>query len=256
MLFVHHSNTKEVLNRLSTLFILGYDSRRGMTALYGCAGVGKSHLLAYLSSEYWGEELHVQVPRIIRITIDEHKLGSLKGKGAVYATAEACVTFSAIAEELGALSAHCDSESIWAKCSWYKQPRPLYTDHAFLSLAAFVKSELRRLRVAGIIIDNAHRIDTYSVRQLVQTRALLNGQLALIFCAPIEKPLLNNERLEGLIAKSGAADEFETPIELQQLEETAFTGAVLNDLLAHLNAVFAPDLPPLTKALIMSQEVV
>src|SRR5262249_35706858 len=123
------------------------------------------------------------------------------------------------------------------------------SDNAFLSLAAFVRSELRRLRVIGIIIDNAQRIDTYTIQCLIQVRALLNGQLALILCASIEKPQTINEQVDGLITKSGATDQFETPIELQQLEEAAFTGQVLNDILEHMNAIFAEALPPLTKAL-------
>ena len=38
-----------------------------------------------------------------------------------------------------------------------------------------------------------------------------------------DKPQMLNEHLEGVIARSGAADEFEPSIELQQLEEEAFT---------------------------------
>jgi len=220
-----------------------------MVALYGCEGTGKSYLLTYLSSAYWLQERHVQEPRILRISIDEHRLGSLKGKGAIYSTAEACVTFSAIAEQLGTLSARYDPESVWAHCAWYQQPRPLYTDKQFLSLVAFVRSELRRLRVIGIIIDNAHRIDTYTIQCLVDARSLLGKQLALILCASIDTPQSVNEHVEGLIARSRASDEFASPIELQQLEDTTFTGPVLNDLLEHLNAVFARDLPPMTKAL-------
>jgi hypothetical protein len=249
MFFIPHSNTRAVIPFIENLLKPQADGSRGMVALYGCDGTGKSYLLTYLSSAYWVQERHVQEPRIIRIDIDAHRLGSLKRKSAVYSTAEACVTFSAIAEQLGALSARYDPESVWANCAWYKQPRPLYSDNAFLSLAAFVRSEIRRLRVIGIIIDNAQRIDTYTVQRLIQVRALLNDQLALVLCASIEKPQAINEHVDGLITRSGATDQFETPIELQQLEETVFTGQVLNDILEHMNAIFAEALPPLTKAL-------
>lgn len=171
MFFVHHFNTKAVIQCIEDLLKPRSDGSRGMVALYGCGGTGKSYLLTYLASAYWMQERHIQEPRIIRIAIDEHRLGSLKGKGAVYSTAEACVTFSAIAEQLAAPSARYDSESVWANCAWYKQPRSLYSDNAFLSLAAFVRSEIRRLRVVGIIIDNAQRIDTYTMQRLIQVRA-------------------------------------------------------------------------------------
>jgi len=158
MFFVPHSNTKVAIQLLADIFEPHADGSCGMAALYGCDGTGKSYLLTYLASTYWVQERHVQEPRIIRIAIDEHRLGSLKGKGAVYSTAEACVAFSAIAEQLAALSARYDSESVWANCAWYKKPRPLYTDSAFLSLAAFVRSELRRLRVVGIIEEIRNQV--------------------------------------------------------------------------------------------------
>jgi hypothetical protein len=249
MFFVPHSNTTAVIEFVDALLKPQADGSRGMGALYGCGGAGKSYLLRYLSSPYWVQERLVQEPRVIHIAIDEHRLGSLKGKGAIYSTAEACVTFSAIAEQLGALSGRYDPESAWANCAWYKKPRPLYGDNAFLSLVAFVRNELLRLKVVAIFIDNAHRIDTYTVQRLVQVRALLDDQLALVLCAPIEKPGTLNEHVDGLITRSGAADQFETPIELQRLEEEAFTGEVLNNILAHMNAMFAEVLPPLTKAL-------
>jgi hypothetical protein len=249
MLFIHHSNTKAIIQFFDSLLTPREDGTRGMAALYGCEGTGKSHLLSYWSSVYWGQEHHIPELRLVRIDINDYRIGSLKGKGVVYSTAESCVTFSAIAEQLGTLSARYDSESVWAKCAWYKQPRPLYTDKYFLSLAAFVRSELHRLRVVGIIIDNAHLVDIYTVQQLVKVRALLHGQLALVFCAPIDKPQTINEHVDGLIARSRAADEFEPSIELQHLDEATFTGPVLNDLLEHMRAIFAADLPPMTKAL-------
>jgi len=249
VVFIHHSNTQEVLQFLAALLRPRQDGTRGMATLYGCAGTGKSHLLEYLSSDYWQQERQVQEPRLVHVVIEEHRLGALKSKGAVYATAEACIAFSGIAEQLGVLSERYDPESVWAKCAWYKQPRPLYTDNSFRSLAAFVRSELRRLRVVGVIIDNAQYVDRYTVQQLIHIRVLLNRELALIFCAPIDKPQEANEHVEGLMARSGAADEFELPLELRQLEEAAFTGPVLNGLLKQTSAIFATDLPPLTKAL-------
>jgi hypothetical protein len=212
-------------------------------------GTGKSHLLEYLLSDYWQQERQVQEPRLIRVVIEEHRLGSLRSKGAVYATAEACLAFSGIAEQLGIVSERYDPESVWAKCVWYKQPHRLYSDNAFHSLAAFVRSELRRLRVIGVIIDNAQYIDHCTMQSLIRVRTLLNGELALILSAPIDKPQEANEHVEGLMARSGAADEFELPLELRQLEEIAFTGSVLNELLKEMCATFATNLPPLTKAL-------
>lgn len=180
--------------------------------------------------------------------LEEHKLGSLRTKGAVYATAPTCLAFSSIAEELGHLSERYDSASVWAQCAWYRKPQPLYTDNAFRSLAAFVRSELRRLRICAVIIDNAQWLDIPAMQALIKVRGLLKGTVALIFCAPTERPGGLNEHVSNLIVASRVHDEFEQPIVLHQLEEKAFTGPILNALLEDRQMQFSLQLSILTRA--------
>jgi hypothetical protein len=81
----------------------------------------------------------------------------------------------------------------------------------------------------------------------------MKRQLALILCAPIERPQTVIEHIDSVIVRSGAADEFDSPIELQQIQENEFTRSVLSDLLDHIDAALSDNLPPLVRAKMRKQ---
>jgi hypothetical protein len=101
--------------------------------------------------------------------------------------------------------------------------------------------------VLAVVVDNAHLLDVYTIRQLVQVRRLLNNQLALVLCGPIEKPGGANEKILDLMNKSTAADEFDLALELSPIEEAEFKSSILLALFEHLSAMFSPELERATK---------
>jgi hypothetical protein len=68
---------------------------------------------------------------------------------------------------------------------WYREERSLYTDNNFVWLFDQVCLEARRLRVRGVVIDNAHRLEPKTMRVLMRLRARLNNRIALIFVAQL-----------------------------------------------------------------------
>jgi hypothetical protein len=235
MLYIHHANTGDVLHVLAEATL----SHR-VVPFYGCKGSGKSWLLGYLSSDYWRQERSMKgnVPRIAYVELWEPTT-----KSGRLATPPALVAFSEITLGLAQISRRHDSEFTHNSRLWYRQGRRGSEDKLFATLYPFVRDEVRRLTVDGLLIDNAHYLDRFTLQKLKAVRRFRNDELALLLCAPIEEQGHINESVARLMGTVFDELEVEQKVELKRMTDREAMGKVFLELLAHHNARFSPEVP-------------
>lgn len=246
-MYCHYANTHQVLQSLKGVFerqatidrgIEGV--RPGILALFSHRGVGVTSLVRRWAADHLITQGKAKVPQIVYSTLSASRLAGLK-KG-VFTTPATCIVFSEIVYGLGAVSA--SHGSYWADKTWYARPKSLYTDQQFRSLYNFVRSDIRRLGVKAIIVDNAQLLDDYAFEQLMLLWESLEQQFLLVLAGQLEPRATIDEALRRPLAHMpGYQRSFEPFLELQRMSEAEFKdpefqGGVLLDLLVQLRATF------------------
>ncbi len=239
MFFIHHGNTRPVLADLASAIV-----DHEIVSLLGCEATGKSWLLRYVVQDYWLYEAQMQgnQPRVIHAEIMAG-LGKTRERASTPTTVD---LFTSITEGLTRISRKHDSELTHLQKTWYSKPQPQYTDRQFRSLFAFVRDEVKRLRVSALLIDNAHLLDDFTLERLMDLRRLCGHQLALIFTATIEKTGGANDHLTSLldvIVRQKYKETCLPDVELVPLTPEETWGPVLKAILRdHLHVAFDPRL--------------
>jgi hypothetical protein len=232
--FIHHANTVDVLNILAEAIVA-----HRIIPLYGCKGSGKSWLLGYLATDFWRQErgMKGRTPRVAYVELWEPK-----ANGGRLSTPVARLTFTEIVLGLGQVSRRYDSEFVHNTKLWYARERKESEDKQFAALFAFVRDEVQRLGIDALLIDNAHYIDIFTIQKLMDVRRFKGHELALIFCAPIERQGQINESLARWMGTVINDLEREHKIELEPTSREEITRSVLLGLLAHHKITFSPTL--------------
>lgn len=208
--------------------------------LVGKAGTGTSSLLKYFATEYRHKVCGIDLHRapVVYADYDETEKNTLGADTTepITATTLASIMFSLaqLARQIGGTS---------ALPRWYREEQSLYSSRQLLWLYGEICLELKRLDVRAIIIDNAHRLDTKTVKLLFRLRARLNNRIGLMFGAQLQSSEGNDEPMGRLFKQARIeSSDVEQPIELRPLVAKEFYNAVLTPLFKDIGAPFEPGL--------------
>lgn len=118
---------------------------------------------------------------------------------------------------------------------WYREPKSLYTDTQFDSLFSFVRSEVQRLRVRVVVINNAHLLDGCALEMLMLLRKHCHNQLSIVLCAQLAEKADLDEPLAEAFKRATEAAESCKRVELQRLTKKEYKRVVLPSLTQELN---------------------
>jgi hypothetical protein len=154
----------------------------------------------------------------------------------------AWVLFTELVYALGELSAQLGPAH--ADRTWYRQPRSLYTDKQFTSLFAFVRSEVKRLRIPVILINEAQRLDACAVRMIMLLRKHCADRLGVVLIVRLQKDANLDEPLTEEFIRVPEAKDICKRVAIQQLTEQEYEAVILDALVADLNLDVSDDLLP------------
>lgn len=211
-----------------------------ITTLIGSAGAGKSCLLQYFANEYRQQVRKIDIQRfpVLYADYDEAEKNIL---GADVSSPIAATTLSSIMFSLAQLARQIGGNNALPR--WYREEQSLYSSSRLLWLFSEICLELQRLRVRAIIIDNAHRLDTKTIKVLMRIRSRLHNRIGLIFGAQLQPNEQHDEPM-GRLFKQARVDglDVEAPIELRPLVEKDFHATVLMPIFQDIDASFEPEL--------------
>ena len=239
-----YPDTKAILEALSAG--VSFDQLLVMS-LVGQPGTGKSYLLKYFATEYHhkihGIEMH-RAP-VIYADYDETEKNTLGANSTSPITA---TLLSSIMFSLAQLAVQIDGQRALPK--FYREEQSLYSSRQLLWLFSAICLELKRLKVRALIIDNAHRLDAKTIKQLFRIRAHLQNQIGLIFGAQLQ-PSEKSDDPVGRLFKQARIEsiDVEQPIELHPLVEKEFHSAVLSPVFEDIGASFEPEIESHYKAI-------
>jgi hypothetical protein len=240
--FLHCSNTRAIFQQLDKALDSQdpIDHCKPVVALLGKSGAGKSCLCNYWKDLYWSNERCVSIEQTPMLygEIDEARRAGF-GR-TIHATPTACITFSELIYQLSIISARMAEPADHPR--WYRKERSLYTDAQFLWLFDQVCREVRRLRVRALIIDNAHLLDDFTLRKLMQVRQ--KGQVTIVLSAQLKKNEELDEPLGDLFAKVPEAEmacTIENTLTLDLMTEHEFYDSILPELFTRLGVTGIAD---------------
>jgi hypothetical protein len=109
-------------------------------------------------------------------------------------------------------------------------------------LFAFLRSEIDRLRVRAIVINNAHLIDENTLEMIVLLQHHCAEQLSIILVGELAERANIDEPLAGAFRLCPEASAICRRMELQRLTKREYQKRVLPRLTEQLNLAFADDL--------------
>jgi hypothetical protein len=240
--FIHHSNTKEVLEILSNVVDAG-----SMIILYGrdAPATGKGRLLQYFAEEYWRSERDASTDwhPILYANPETLDWANKAMKGS--AKPGVAQVLSTIMTNLVHIAESYRPDRKQPR--WQQQkPRSIKTDTQIVWLYNEVYRELKNLRVRALLLDNAQSIDGSTLQMVVQLRQRLakhGHQMALILAAKLAKNEEIDEPMERIFTRAGIDPrDFDIPVELQVLTKEAFFNEVLESFIDDLEVEFEPEL--------------
>ncbi len=243
--FIMHSNVADVLKALDNILTLEpITQKRGMLLLAGLPKTGKERIVTH-----WMQGLHlpqvkreqIELPRMLFVRdVWDPERTSFGSK--VYVTPITCVLFTEMVYALGAMSIQLGSSS--ADRTWYRQPRSLYTDKQFTSLFAFVRSEVKRLRIPVLLINDAQRLDACALRMIMLLRKHCADRLGVVFIVRLQKDATLDEPLTEEFIRVPEARDICRRVAINQLTDKEYTNVVLVALMTELNLDVSADLLP------------
>ncbi len=243
--FVHHSNTREVLAALDAVLALDEEKKTcGMLLLAGYTKTGKNAIIKHWLQQLKKDQTGLVSPHQGRVLQVDELWEPLRQTSAkdTYVTPITCILFSEIAFEMGQISLSLGPS--FADRTWYRQPKSLVTDVQFASLLAFVRTEVKRLRVKLLIIDNAHWLDHCALQRLMLLRRHCENKLGIVLVTRLQTNARLDEPLEAEFKRVPAAKEICRRVEIRQLTKDSFQEEVLDHLMQELNYELVPELVP------------
>ncbi len=158
----------------------------------------------------------------------------------VYVTPITCILFTEMVYVLGEMSEQLGPS--YAARTWYRQPRSLYTDTQFTSLFAFVRSEIKRLRVPMILISEAQRLDACALKMIMLLRKHCADCLGVVLIVRLQKDANLDEPLTEEFIRVPEARDICRRVAINQLTEQEYKDVVLVALMTDLNLDVSTDL--------------
>lgn len=219
------SNSDEVSRYLVTTI-----QRSRISTLVGLPGSGKTFLTRPMTTDGWW---HTQEPRQNAPALVYAELSETEGTQSVLAH-----LLTEIALGLSTISARRDDVLVHAQKDWFNKMHGTATTTQLTTLFGFIRKECQRLRVRGVIIDNATLLDVSSLKRLVQLRKHFSQQFALLFCVQTNEEGAHSAYFSRMLSIALAHDEYERPIELRRPARKEVTGTILHTFMENLNCTY------------------